>query len=290
MKVALQKQQRIFSVINDRFLSFRSHVPSEFERKPRTLKEFAQFKANECRQLLLYNIPVLLKDLVSQQMYNELMRLHVAMRLLADPLRYRENISGARKLIEEFVYDYDEIFGKENFTFNTHILLHLPDYVKKYGPVYSFSAYKYENYMRLIKRLLRRESGHIQQFFNRIEEMRFAAELEESDGVRTKSRYNEFVLEPNSKSDAYCMIDSGSPVVVTGSFNRDGAKWLRGKRFMEYADFYDEPIPSMENMGIILACNLSMVEEEFAASSVAYKFFHLPYEEKSVLIPILHTN
>lgn len=187
------------------------------------------------------------------------------------------------------MYDYDKSFGSINFTFNTHILLHLPDYAELYGPIYSFSAYKYENHMRLIKRLLRRKNGHIQQFFNRCEEMRFAAELEENDGILTESRCNEFVFEANSLRDGCCMVDEGYPLVITEIFSRNGVKMIRGKRFLECDDFYDDPFPSMENMGIILASNLSPIDEEFIASSIVHKFFRLPYDDKDVLIPILHS-
>lgn len=288
MKFVL-KDSKMFDALNARFQSFRAYVPSDFERKPRTLKEFGSFKANECRQMLLYTIPVLLKGLVSEQLYGQFIKLHVAIRLLSDPLRYKDNIAAARKLISEFVFDYDESFGKSNFTFNTHVLLHLPDYAELYGPIYSFSAYKYENHMRLIRRLLRRKNGHLQQFFNRCEEMRYAAELEENDGIGTESRCNEFILEAKSLRDGCCMLDSGHPVIITESFTRNGIKMIRGRRFLQCNDFYVDPVPSMENMGIILASDLNPLEEEFSANSIVHKFFRLPFEDKDVLIPILHT-
>lgn len=58
--------------------------------------------------------------------------------------------------------------------------------------------------------------------------------------------------------------------------------------YEDISDFYDDPLPSMENMGIILASHLSQIEEEFAASSIIHKFFRVPFQEKYVLIPLLH--
>lgn len=279
----------LFTALESRFQSFRPYVPSEFARKPRTLHEIGSFKATECRQMLLYTLPVLLKDLVSAQLYKQVIKLHVAIRLLSDPIRYKENVQAARKLIDEFVYDYDGTFGADNFTFNTHILLHIPDYVELYGPLYSFSAYKYENHIRLIKRLLRRKNGHVQQFYNRIEEMRFADELESNEG-RNESIIDEFILDPNSLRDSCCMLKPGVPIIITNSFTRNGIRMIRGHRFLQCSDFYDEPIHSMENMGIVLASDLSTVEEEFTADSIINKFFRMPYEDKFVLVPILHVG
>lgn len=278
----------LFATLNARFQSFRSYVPSEFVRKPRTLVELNQFKANEFRQLLLYTLPVLFKNLISSKLYKQFVTLHIAIRLLSDPRRYKENVKAARELIKDFVDKFDETFGKNNFTFNTHCLLHLPDYVDLYGPLYSFSAYKYENHMRLIKRLLRRKNGHIQQFFNRVEEMRLADELYGDEESRNESNFDEFIFKGNTLNDSCCMLEPGLPFIITSWFDQNGVRMIRVYRFKQCEDFYDDPLPSMANMGIILATNLSTIEEEFPASSIQHKFFRLPHEDGYVLVPLLH--
>lgn len=276
------------STLQARFLSFRAYIPTDFARKPRPFAEIAGFKATEFRQLLLYTLPVLFKDIVSPDLYKHILKLHVAIRLLSDPNKYKENIGAARCLIKEFVDQYDDTIGKKHFTFYTHCLLHIPDCVEKYGPLYSWSAYKYENHMRIIKQLLRRKHGHIEQFYNRIEELRYANELEYDDVNRNKSKFNSFNLVPNSLKDGCCMIEPGYPLAITNTFVRNGQECVRGYRYLECTDFYDDPLPSMENMGILLASNLNSTEDEFLASSIIHKFFRLPFEDKFVLIPLLH--
>lgn len=278
----------VFKALNARFKSFRKYVPSDFARKPRSLEELHRFKATEFRQMLLYTLPVLLKNVVGAELYKEFIKLHVAIRLLSDPSKYKENINAARELITQFVAEYDDIFGKENFTFYTHCILHLPDYVELYGPLYSLSAYKYENHMRVIKRLLRRKHGHLKQFFNRIEEMRYADELISNEKSRDKSIHNDFVLKPNCLRDGCCMVEPGYPLLITGVHTRDGVQMVRGYRYLKCNDFYVDPVRSMENMGIILASNLSETEEEFPVTSITHKFFRLPFEDEYVLIPLLH--
>lgn len=233
------------ATIQARFKSFRSWVPSDFARKPRTLTELAYFKATEFRQMLLYTLPVLLKGLVSPQLYRHILKLHAAIRLLSDPSKYKDNINAARKLINDFVDQYDEVIGKKHFTYYTHCLLHVPDCVKKYGPLYSFSAYKFENHMRIIKRLLRRKHGHLKQFFNRIEELRLADELRSNmtSTNRKESKFNSFKLEANSMKDGCCMVSPGVPIVITKMFVLNGLEMVRGCRFQQCTDFYNDPLP-----------------------------------------------
>lgn len=276
------------SALNSRFVSFRTYVPSEFVRKPRSFKNLAGFKAAEYRQMLLYTFPVLLKDVVSPALYNQVLKLHAAVRLLSDPDKYLDNLSAAKLLINEFVDQYDATIGQQNFTFYTHCLLHIADCVEKNGCLYSWSGYKYENHMRIIARLLRRKHGHIQQFFNRIDELRYANELESNGSNKIKSKFDEFKLKINSVRDGCCMIAPGYPILLTNFFVRDGTEFIRGFRYQECEDFYDDPFPSMENMGILLVSNLNTIEEEFVANSIIHKFFRLPFEEKFVLIPLLH--
>lgn len=279
------------AIFQTRIKTFRSYVPSDFARKPRTLVELAYFKAAEFRQMLLYTLPVLLKGVVSPQLYNHVLKFHVAIRLLSDPSKYKDNINAARQLINDFVEQYDDVIGKKHFTYYTHCLLHVPDCVDKYGSLYSFSAYKFENHMRIIKRLLRRKHGHIKQFFNRVEEMRYANKLR-SDirGKGKKTKFNSFELEANSLKDGCCMVSPGVPLVITKLFVKNGIKTVRGYRFQKCTDFFDDPLPSMENMGIILASDLSNDEEDFPASSIMYKFFRLPFEDQFVLTPLLHLS
>lgn len=266
------------STLQSRFKSFRPFVPTEFARKPRSLTELSSYKATEFRQMLLYTLPVLLKNVVSPALYSHVLKIHVAIRLLSDPNKYEKNIDAAKELIKEFVEQYDETIGKKYFTFYTHCLLHIPDCVKIFGALYSWSAYKFENHMRIIARLLRRRHGHIQQFFNRIEELRYANELESNEEERNKSKFNEFSLKANSLSDGCCMVEPGYPLVITNSFVQNWLEFVRGYRYMECTDFYDDPVSSMDNMGILLASNLSTVEEDFLTSSITHKFFRGKYE------------
>lgn len=217
--------------------------------------ELAGFKAVEYRQMLLYTLPVLLKYAVDPALYHHFLKLHVAVRLLSDPSKYRDYISAAQLLLDQFV-QFDSIIGKTNFTFYTHVLMHIPKCVEDYGSLYSWSAYKFENHNRIISCLLRRKHGHIQQFFNRIEELRYAQELEADEEERKKSKFDEFNLKANSIRGGCCMVEPGCPLVITNAFVRNGQEYVSGHQHLKCEDFYDDPLPSMENLGKLLASEI----------------------------------
>lgn len=79
-------------------------------------------------------------------------------------------------------------------------------------------------------------------------------------------------------------------MVVTSTYIRNELQYVNGYRYLKCEDFYDDPVSSMENMGILLASNLSSIEETFLVDSITRKFFRLPFEDKYVLLPLLHLS
>ena len=55
-----------------------------------------------------------------------------------------------------FVKSFSTLYGKEYISDNVHNLLHLCNDVRKYGPLDVFSAFKFENFMQSIKKLVRK--------------------------------------------------------------------------------------------------------------------------------------
>lgn len=277
-----------FDRMNDRFISFEQYTPSEFERKPRTLKEVGKFKGNEFRQLLNYTLPVMLKDFVSPQLYTQTLRLHVAIRLLQDENNYIANLPAARELIKIFIRDFSATYGIRNFKYNTHCLLHIADCVEKYGTVYTFAAYKFENHIRILGKMLRKNNLQLQQFYKSFAEISKAKDLVGNAVEADAFLYNNFILRPNSWRDGCCFVQPGIPIVITEIDELHST--IRGRRFLKCGNFFEDPVASMDNLGIILASNLSIVEDVFPIDTILYKYYCLPYEDSYVLTPILHTT
>lgn len=73
------------SLIPSKLLAVRMYIPSEFARKPRGIDERLRWKATELRQFLLYTGPVVLKDVLAPEVYQNFMLLSVSIYILASP-------------------------------------------------------------------------------------------------------------------------------------------------------------------------------------------------------------
>ncbi|KAB0802069.1 hypothetical protein PPYR_04255 [Photinus pyralis] len=66
------------SIVSEHLLVLSKSTPCEFARKPRDLKLIHRFKATEFRMFLLYFGPIVLKDILNSDKYNNFLTLHVA--------------------------------------------------------------------------------------------------------------------------------------------------------------------------------------------------------------------
>jgi len=139
------------------------YLPAEFRRKCRSLDFSDRWKATECRQFLLYVGPVVLKGILSEEMYEHYMLLSIAISCLCSQLRCTYYADYCSSLLNKFVKNYADIYGKEQMVYNVHGLLHLCDSVKKFGPLDQFSAFPFESYLGRLKKLVRRQGRTVVQ-------------------------------------------------------------------------------------------------------------------------------
>lgn len=192
--------------MNSLFCSFSRHTPSDFQRKPRDLLSCGNFKASECRQVLLYTGMVLFKNYFSAEAYNHFIHLSVAYRILNSKLNDFK-LNEAQIYLEQFVKDFHIFFKSEQLTYNVHSLLHLVADCKLYGPVYEFSAYKFENEMGKIRAMVRSKYRKLEQIYNRtMENMLFSKKC-------TYDRNSLFKIVANYQ-DSYFSLTDGRIVRV----------------------------------------------------------------------------
>lgn len=280
--------------ISDNLTSLYHFIPQEFTRKPRNITEIKHWKAVEYRQFVLYTGIVVLKNKVHGDVFYVFLLLHCAYRLLSCPKSYSANISTAKDLLECFVENFPRIFGNDSVTYNVHHLLHLTDSVKDFGIITNFSAYCFENELQNLKKKIKKPSKILQQLFNKLKYENLL-ESNKPQGFRifnnkiiSYSSDNLFlsIKEPNN----YCCIAPYIPIqVVNFHQDRNGKKFVIGKRLTDVEDFFVDPVPSKISLGISIAnLNINVVEEIFDIENIICKLVRLPYENKSILLPILH--
>lgn len=65
---------------------------------------------------------------------------------------------------------YSQLYGLKHVNYNVHSLLHLPNYVRLYGPLDCWSGYIYENFLQEMKKNVKSGVNIAQQIKNRIVE------------------------------------------------------------------------------------------------------------------------
>ena len=115
------------------------------------------WKAVEFRQFLLYTGPLVLSGVLSKRRFCHFLLLSVAIRLLLDNSATPEKLSYSEKLLQLFVSEFGQIYGDESLVYNVHSLIHIVDDARKYGSLDQVSAFVFENFLKDLKGLVRKQ-------------------------------------------------------------------------------------------------------------------------------------
>ena len=63
------------------------------------------------------------------------------------------DLNRAEKALEKFVQDTETLYGQLYMRYNVHILLHATKYVRKYGALWAWSTFPFENFNGVMKTL-----------------------------------------------------------------------------------------------------------------------------------------
>lgn len=288
--------------LSQRLIETAAFIPKEFARRPRTLQELPRWKATELRQFALYTGMVVLKNVVNQEIYDHFLHYVCAYRMLAAPGTCRENAPIADMLLQRFVEIYPHIYGADRVSYNVHGLLHLAAEVVRFGTIDSFEAYRYENYMQEMKKLVRKDNKILQQLFKRLSEMNSLNAETRNSGFIFRNHSNEpfpgctssyrgyqfdsFILQSNEK-DCYCSVYPNEIIKISQFAEFHGRDVLIGRRFTISDLFFVYPMNSSD-LGIIKVRGLSDQDEIFNIDQVMFKYFILHDVNDIVLVPILH--
>ena len=155
--------------VNEDMSSLSKFTPREFARRSRPFSH--NLKSTEWSQALKYTCPVIFRNRLSQERYEHMLTLHVAVKILSSERFCIQFNAYAKSLLQVFVENASRLYGKTFITYNIHNLVHLAEDVMMFGPLYSFSAYVFENKLGTIKRLLRKSEKPLEQIIKRLAEL-----------------------------------------------------------------------------------------------------------------------
>ncbi|XP_022180891.1 uncharacterized protein LOC111041045 [Myzus persicae] len=284
----------------------------EFSRKPRTLIEVARWKATEFRSFLLYIGPIVLDKVLSDHCFKNFKALSVAMTILLTP-GLSEFVQYARDLLEYFVKSFEQIYGQHLVSSNIHGLIHLVDDYQRYGPLDLCCAFPFENYMKVLKTMLRKPDKPLQQIVKRYHE-RSNLVMQPTktkpktyiilgshnrgplvDNITINPQYSTLVKDNfkiKSKIDAesyFCTNNNDIIKLVNiAHLKETGEAVLIGKKFIQKKDFYNQPIRS-SLLNIYEVQQLSDDFDYWHISDIKNKVLIFPRNSNLIAIPLLHT-
>lgn len=134
-----------------------SHItpPSYIKRMPRSVTEhLSLWKAPEFKNWLFYYSAGILSSVLSPELHNHYLLLVHATYLLNQPSVSEAMIDEAYQCLHEFLYKFEDLYHVKFATINFHMLLHLPDQVRKFGPLWTTSCMAMEDLNGQFKRMV----------------------------------------------------------------------------------------------------------------------------------------
>ncbi|KAB0790335.1 hypothetical protein PPYR_15329 [Photinus pyralis] len=283
--------------ISNLVLKLKKYVPCEFSRKTRPLLEVKRYKATEFRFFLLYALPVVLRNVMKKnKFYKNILKLHVASSILVSPnlcsdQNYQET---AKELLYSFVKQSKKLYGADFISHNVHCLLHLVDDTNRFGPLDNFSAFPFENYMKTLKRMVRKTHQPLQQVVRRSQESWHSRNTAPDTGEEQNSRNEEcsvrtleWIIKTNN-ADCYFELESGEIGKAKCIFFQQNKKIVTANFFKTKQSFYTVPLDSSA-LGIFLCSDLSIEDQLIDSQYIKCKVMLLPFDQKFVSFRMLHT-
>ena len=120
--------------------------PSNIQRIPHSIKTQLSFwKALEYKLwFLYYSLPVLL-DILPDVYWRHHCKVVSAIRIVFQESVSFEQIEAAEELLHAYVSDFEHLYGLRFMSINLHHLIHLPQIVRKLGPLWVFNCFVYED-------------------------------------------------------------------------------------------------------------------------------------------------
>ncbi|XP_055522641.1 uncharacterized protein LOC129716829 [Wyeomyia smithii] len=151
--------------LSKRLLQLR--MPHEIHRALRGVDCIGHWKGLEFRTFLNYVSIVVLKPILSSEVYEHFLSFFCAITICSSE-SYTHLLDLADMLLMHFHDHFKDIYGEDYVSSNVHNLTHLIDDVKRFGILSRFSAYPFENKLFQIKNLIRSGRNPLSQIAKRL--------------------------------------------------------------------------------------------------------------------------
>ena len=166
------------AVVSEKSKDYKGKMPTEFARQPRGFEEVKKWKATKYRQFLLYTGYLVLQGVLSPESCSHFLCLSITFRILLENNgNIRRNfLHYARDLLRYFVSKCRDLYGSTFTVYNVHNLVHVWQDVDSFSvSLDKISSFPFENYLQVLKKVLRKLQNPLAQVVKRVSELeRFA--------------------------------------------------------------------------------------------------------------------
>ena len=118
--------------------------PSTTTRRPRSIIMFNKYKGNELRSLLLFGFSIF-EDILRRRYYSHFLLLVLVMHLSESRCLDQHCVDDLRHLCTSFVSTFPRLYSTRHNVQVIHSLLHIPESVKAFGPLCTYSTFNFES-------------------------------------------------------------------------------------------------------------------------------------------------
>ncbi|XP_011696440.1 PREDICTED: uncharacterized protein LOC105455077 isoform X2 [Wasmannia auropunctata] len=127
----------------------------EITRTPRSITQRKLWKASEYKNFALYYSIVCLEGLMPKKYVKHWLLFVYSMHVFLS-MRMRSNeFIMATLTLRKFVFDIEKLYDKTFMNYNVHMMLHIPEAVKKFGVLWAWSTFPFENFNHTIQSLFK---------------------------------------------------------------------------------------------------------------------------------------
>ncbi|MEL7308867.1 MAG: hypothetical protein AAGK05_14045, partial [Pseudomonadota bacterium] len=162
-------QKRLIDIEHTSYILTSIKVPISIRRKPRGFDFVQHWKAMEWKYFLLYYSVICLHDTteIQEEILLMVILFSTAIYLLSSANVSEAEISSAKRLLLLFQQMVSRYLGKELMVYNTHALIHLPDQVKLFGPLWVTSVSMFESAFGIFKSFVKGSRNEATQMIAR---------------------------------------------------------------------------------------------------------------------------
>lgn len=310
----LRMSKKKVEIANQRLCLFAKLIPQDFCRKCRDFSEVKRWKATELRLFLVYIGPSVFYNLLGEKQYGNFLLLSMGCYILLNE-DLKDLALVAKLCFQMFVKSFSQIYGEYLISHYLHGLLHVYEDYKRFGCLDEYSCFPFENFLFKLKNTLRKSDKPLQQVVKRYYESldshgQNKTAMPETElkffhnngpvlsNYSIKNQYSSCKLKGVvlktyfcSKKDCYILTKNLEVVQIRNiAVNSDGDIVIFGLYFGSKKDFWKVSNIGSSRLNIYEVNELSTDLKVWTQSELFKKCLVLPFSQKKVAIPIMHTH